>query len=232
MPKIDRRRNYILIVDTETANTLNQENGKNDMTSVLLYDCGWLIADTKGNIYKTASYVNSDIFIDEKELMQTAYYASKIKQYEKDIAEGKRQLANTYTIRKEMLSDINEYRVKAIVAHNAVFDYRALNLILRWTTKSKYRYWLPKDIEVWDTARMAKQVILKMPTYKKFCEKNNLLTPTGKLPYNAEALYAYITKNPEYKEPHTALEDALIEAQILRYCYRQKKKMIKRAWGS
>lgn len=231
-PKIDRRRHYVLVLDTETANTIPQENGTLDMSNVLMYDCGWAVVDTRGNIYATASYVNQDIFIYEKELMQSAYYANKIKQYLEDIKNKKRVLTDTYTIRKKMLEHIKLYRIKEIVAHNAIFDYRALNLILRWTTKSKYRYWLPKGIEVWDTARMAKQVILKMPTYKKFCNKYNLLTPTGKLPCNAEALYAYITKNPEYKESHTALEDVLIEAEILHYCYRQKKKMIKRAWGS
>ena len=230
--KIDRRRHYVLVLDTETANTISQEDGKLDMSSVLMYDCGWAVVDTRGNIYATASYVNQDIFIYERELMKSAYYANKIKQYAEDIRNGKRILTNTYTIRQKMLEHIDLYRIKEVVAHNATFDYRALNLILRWTTKSKYRYWLPKGVEIWDSARMARQVILKMPTYKKFCEKHNLLTKTGRLPYTAEALYAYITKNPDYKEEHTALEDVLIEAEILHYCYRQKKKMIKRAWGS
>ena len=31
----------------------------------------------------------------------------------------------------------------------------------------------------------------------------------------AEAVYAYITGNPEYSEEHTALEDSKIEAAIL-----------------
>lgn len=230
--KIDRRRHYVLVLDTETANTISQEDGKLDMSNVLMYDCGWAIVDTRGNVYATASYVNRDIFIDERELMRSAYYANKIEQYAEDIRNGKRILADTYTIRKAMLADMEKYRVKEVVAHNATFDYRALNLILRWTTKSKYRYWLPRGIEIWDTARMARQVILKMPTYKAFCEKHGLRTATGRLPYTAEALYAYITKNPDYKEEHTALEDVLIEAEILHYCYRQKKKMIKRAWGS
>lgn len=55
----DKRRHYILVVDTETANTLTEtdENGKAamDMSCVLVYDCGWAVVDTKGNIYETAS---------------------------------------------------------------------------------------------------------------------------------------------------------------------------------
>ena len=39
------------------------------------------VVDKKGNVYKTCSFVNADIFLDEKDLMQSAYYANKIPQY-------------------------------------------------------------------------------------------------------------------------------------------------------
>ena len=67
MGKIDRRRHYVLVVDTETANTIQNGNSL-DMSNVLVYDCGWAVVDTKGNIYETASYVNKDIFFDEQDL--------------------------------------------------------------------------------------------------------------------------------------------------------------------
>lgn len=75
----------MLVVVHETANTLTEtdENGKTrmDMSCVLVYDCGWAVVDTKGNIYETASYVNRDIFNDERDLMRTAYYNWKIPRY-------------------------------------------------------------------------------------------------------------------------------------------------------
>ena len=38
--KIDRRRHYIMMTDTETANTLTRADGSLDMTSVFVYDIG------------------------------------------------------------------------------------------------------------------------------------------------------------------------------------------------
>lgn len=228
MNTIDKRRHYILVLDTETANTLINPNGSMDMSSVLVYDCGWQVIDTHGTVYEQASYINSDIFYKERELMLSAYYAKKIPLYEQQIKEGSRTVANTYQIRKAMCDTIAKWGIKEVAAHNARFDYNALNIIQRYTTKSKYRYWFPYGIEIWDTMKMAKSVILQMPTYRKFCEKHGFLTKTGKLSCTAENLYRFITKDPTFIEAHTGLEDVEIESQILAYCYRQHKKMSKK----
>ena len=228
MNKIDRRRHYILVLDTETANTLMNPDGSMDMNSVLVYDCGWQVIDTHGTVYEQASYINSDIFYKERELMLSAYYAKKIPMYEQQIKEGSRTVANTYQIRKAMCDTITKWGIKEVAAHNARFDYNALNTIQRYTTKSKYRYWFPYGIEIWDTMKMAKSVILQMPTYRKFCEANGFMTKTGKLSCTAENLYRFIIKDPTFVEAHTGLEDVEIESQILAYCYRQHKKMSKK----
>ena len=227
--KIDRRHNYLICLDTETANTI-AEDGKLCMDYVLPYDFGWCVMDSKGTVYVRRSFINSDIFYGEPELMTSAYYANKIPMYEREIAEGKRIVANTYEIRKALHEDIETYGVKALMAHNARFDHRAMNNIQRWTTKSKYRYFLPKDIEIWDTMKMARSVIHKMPTYRKFCEKHGFLTATGKLSTTAENLYRFITKNPDFVESHTGLEDVEIEKEIFLYCKRQHKPMVKKLW--
>jgi len=225
--KIDRRRHYVLVLDTETANTRVDENGKMDMSCVLMYDCGWCVMDTRGNVYLERSYVNRDIFVYERELMRTAYYANKIPLYVEDLRAGERTMANTYEIRKQMLADIATYGITEVVAHNARFDINALNVIQRWTTKSKYRYWFPKGIEVWDTMKMARDVIHNMPTYRYFCETHGFLTANGRLSAKAEDLYRFIIKDPTFVESHTGLEDVQIEREIMMYCYRQHKKMRK-----
>ena len=228
MDKIDHRKHYILVLDTETANTMRNEKGQLDTSSTLMYDCGWsVMAIPHGEIFEERSFVNSDIFVDEKELMKSAYYAKKIPQYEADLATGKRKMATTYEIRQRMLADIANYGIKEVVAHNARFDYNSLNTIQRWETKSAFRYWFPYGITIWDSARMAKSVILKMPTYRKFCVKHDLLTKTGRLPFNAETLYKFITKDPNFVESHTGLEDVQIEREIVLYCYKQHKPMKK-----
>lgn len=229
--KIDRRKRYILMLDTETANTLVNEDGKLDMRSALPYDIGYAIIDKYGTIFRARSFVNSDIFYGMADIMTSAYYAKKIPQYMEDIANGTRIVANTYTIRKTLLDDFAEFECVAVCAHNARFDYNSLNNVQRWTTKSKYRYFLPYGVEIWDTMRMARDVVAKMPTYIRFCEENGYMTANGKPRLTAEILYRFIAHDDDFIEAHTGFEDVQIEAQILAYCYRQHKKMCKECFS-
>ena len=230
MEKIDRRHVYGIVLDTETANTIQDENGL-DMSNVLFYDLGFQLVDSHGRTYgKKFSFVNSDIFTHEAELMQSAYYAKKIPQYRADLASGKRILANTYEIRKALVDLINKYECKFVCAHNARFDYNSLNNTQRWTTKSRFRYFLPYGLEWWDTLKMARSVMGKMPTYQRFCAENGYTTKTGKPRFTAEICYRFITKDNTFVESHTGLEDVEIETEILRYCHRQHKAMKKKLW--
>ena len=230
MEKIDRRHTYGIVLDTETANTIQDENGL-DMSNVLFYDLGFQLVDSHGRAYgKKFSFVNSDIFTHEVELMQSAYYAKKIPQYRADLASGKRILANTYEIRKALVDIINKYDCKFVCAHNARFDYNSLNNTQRWTTKSRFRYFLPYGLEWWDTLKMARSVMGKMPTYQRFCTENGYTTKTGKPRFTAEICYRFITKDNTFVESHTGLEDVEIETEILRYCHRQHKAMKKKLW--
>ena len=227
MEQIDFRHHYVLVLDTETANTLTDCDGNLDMTNVLVYDCGWSVVDTHGGVYLERSFVNRDIFCDERELMQSAYYAKKIPLYCAEVLAGKRIMSTTYEIRQQMLADMAEYHITEIVAHNARFDLNALNTTLRWQTKSRFRYWFPFGTEIWDTMKMARDVIHKMPTYRKFCEDNELLTKNGRLSTTAENLYRFIINDVDFTESHTGLEDVQIEREIMFYCYRQHKPMRK-----
>ena len=230
MKKIDRRHVYGIVLDTETANTITNEHGL-DMSNVLFYDLGFQLVDSHGRTYgKKFSFVNSDIFTHEEELMQSAYYAKKIPQYRADLASGKRILANTYEIRKALVDLINKYDCKFVCAHNARFDYNSLNNTQRWTTKSRFRYFLPYGLEWWDTLKMARSVMGKMPTYQRFCAENGYTTKTGKPRFTAEICYRFITKDNTFVESHTGLEDVEIETEILRYCHRQHKAMKKKLW--
>ena len=226
MNRIDRRHIYGIMLDTETANTIN-EDGKLIMDYVLPYDFGFAVIDSHGRVYEKFSFVNSDIFVHEQELMQTAYYAKKIPLYLADLENGNRKMSNTYGIRKILLDKIKEYNCKFVCAHNARFDHKACNNILRYTTKSKYRYFFPYGIEIWDTLKMARDVVLTMPTYQKFCAENSYITKNGKPKATAEILYRFISGDENFVESHTGLEDVEIEAQILAYCVKRHKKMRK-----
>lgn len=232
MSMIDKRKHYVLVVDTETANTLTTtgENGKQkmDMSNVLVYDCGWAVVDTKGKVYETASYVNSDIFHKERDLMQSAYYAWKIPRYEQEIADGSRIVATTYEIRKAMLDTIDKYGIKEVAAYNARFDDNALKVTERYCTGSKYRYWFPFDsVEMWDIMKMAQDVICSQVGYKEWATEHDYILPNGSPRKTAEMVYRYITGQDDFEESHTGLEDVLIEAHIMAHCFRQHKPMRK-----
>lgn len=229
--KIDKRRHYIMMTDTETANTLLADDGSLDMTSVLVYDIGWQVIDKQGRVYEQKSYIVRDVFMGEKELMKSAYYAKKIPQYWEDIKSGKRVVASFYDIRKDFLDTMARYNTKTIAAHNARFDYRALTGTQRYLTKSKYRYFFPREVEVWDTLKMARDVISKRPTYVRFCQDNGYMTKNNKPQLTAEVLYRYITQNTDFIESHTGLEDVDIERQIFAYCFRTHKAMRKALWA-
>lgn len=232
MNKIDKRKHYVLVVDTETANTQNLPEGGLDMSNVLVYDCGWAVCDTHGNIYLTRSFVNRDIFVHERRLMDSAYYGWKVPRYIQDIKAGRRIMADNWEIRKAMLEDMETFGITEVCAHNARFDVNALNNTLRWVTHSKKRYWFPMNTTFWDSLKMARSVMGEMPTYKKFCESNNYLTAGGKLRFTAEICYRFILNDNTFKESHTGLEDVLIESQIMAYCYKQHKPMKKLLWES
>lgn len=226
---MDKRINYKIVLDTETCPL--EQTDEVTPWNMFVYDIGWAIVDKRGKVYKTQSFINADIFLDEKELMKSAYYSEKIPKYWEDIKSGTRQLKSLYNIRKQLLEDIAEYGVKEIYAHNMRFDYGTLQNTQRWLTKSKYRYFFPKGIEICDTLKMARQVLKDSKMYRVWCEQNNYITKNNQCRFSAEVLYRYITGNDDFIESHTGLEDVMIEKDILAYCYSRHKKMVRQLWA-
>lgn len=229
MNKIDRRIAYRVVLDTETC-PLDKDFEGVDPNNMWVYDVGYAIVDKRGKVYRERSFINADIFLNEKLLMNSSYYASKIPQYWEDIKSGKRVLTSFYNIRKTLLEDIAEFEVEEIYAYNMRFDYLSLNNTERWLTKSQYRYFLTKDLVICDIMKMARDVIAPMPTYKRFCEEHGYMTKNNRVQLKAETVYKFITKDLDFIESHTGLEDVMIEKEILAYCYRQHKAMRKKLW--
>lgn len=221
MTKIDKRITYYLTIDTETANGLD---------CPLAYDLGFAIHDKRGKIYEKGSYVIYDIYAREKDLMKSAYYAEKLPKYEKALKSGDRKMISVFTAKKIIKSICEKYNVKAIIAHNARFDYRSLTTTIRYTTKSKYRYFLPYGVPLYDSMRMAEDTICKQKRYIRFCEDNGYLCKNGTVRKTAEILYKYISKDNDFKEEHQGLDDVLIEIAITVKCMAQHKKMRKLAF--
>ena len=214
-----RKAEKIMVLDVETCNTLEQP---------LPYDIGYVITDRKGNIYKKESFVVAEIFCDMSDVMQSAYYKEKIPNYWEDIKNGDRKLRTMWTIYKVMKNDIKEYKIKTVGAYNAYFDKTAMNNLIRFVTKSKFRWWFPYKTDFICIWHMACQTILNTKSYIKFAERNNLMTESQKnLSTSAESTYKFLTQNLDFEESHTGLEDVEIEVQIMKKCFETHKKMDK-----
>lgn len=209
-------KEIICLTDTETTNGLKKP---------LPYDYSYVLVDWDKNIYEERAFVIADIFLDEKELMKSAYYAEKIPQYWADIKSGKRKLVTLATAQRIAREDFKKYGIKKVFAYNVGFDRRALNNDVKHTTDNKYKYFFPYGTEFHDIWRPACDLLLARPSYVKMALTNNWVSAKGNILTNAECCYRYITKDVNFIEEHKGLEDVLIELEILLYCKRQHKKM-------
>ena len=213
---MSRPKQYFIILDTETANSVEQP---------LPYDIGWVVCDRQGNIYAERSFIVDEVFYDMTDLMQSAYYASKLPQYFEDIRKGNRVVASMWQIRRALKADMENFNTKKVGAYNMGFDKRALNNLVRYISKSWLRWFLPYGTEFFDIWNPCCDLLLARPSYIKFAEKHNLYTEKGNISTSAENAYRYITKDKEFIESHTGLEDCKIEAVIFAKCVSQHKPM-------
>ena len=209
-----------IVIDTETTNSIDDP---------IVYDIGFAVADRTGKVYETHSYAIADVILD-KELMSTAYYAEKLPQYWTEIKNGKRLLRRFKTV-KMILADVcKQYDIKAVVAHNARFDYRSLNLTQRYITSSKYRYFFPYGIKIWDTLKMSREALKENEDYTQFCEDNGYITKNNQKRFTAEILYRFITGDNEFIEKHKGIDDVLIEKDIFAYCLNKNPEINGALW--
>ena len=82
---MDKRKNYYLMLDTETANGLDDP---------MCYDIGGAVVDKRGNTYETFSFVVYEVFCLDRRLFNTAYYAEKRPRYEEQILDGSRKIVS------------------------------------------------------------------------------------------------------------------------------------------
>ena len=197
-----------LMIDTETAN---------DIECPFCYDVGFSVFNDEGEILEKHSYVVADIFLD-KELMENAYFADKIPQYWEDIKSGKRKLRKWRTIRYIVRDVMAQYDITTVFAHNMRFDYCSTATTQRYLTCSKFRYFFPYGTKFCCTLKMARKVFGKDQEYNNFCKENEYTTQNGKPKMTAEILYRFLTKDLDFVESHTGLEDAEIEMKILFAC--------------
>ena len=210
----------IIVIDTETTNGFDDP---------LCYDVGFVVTDKTGKIFEEFSFVVKEIFFNDS-LMEEAYYSDKRNQYLEDIRTGKRVVKKFFEIKKIFSSVSRKYKIMKIFAHNARFDYSALNTTLRYLTNSKYRFFFNYGQVIWCTLDMARQTFAKDSKYIEFCEKNYFITFLKTPRLTAEVLYRYIIDNVDFVEEHTGLEDVKIEVEIAKEIFKKEPWIDGRLW--
>ena len=191
----------VLVLDTETLGVADPR----------VYNLGWLVYDTAdGKVLSARDYLIKELY-DNSELMSSAYYANKIPLYEEMLADGKcRRIKWTYALRRlkrEMKG------VDGIYAFNSRFDNRSIAITCEMLNTVN-----PTADGITDIWKgMANPNITSTREYQEFCKAHGKMTKHKKprCRENAETLFAYLTKNPNYIEQHTALADCEIELAIL-----------------
>jgi len=192
----------VLVLDTETLGVCDPS----------VYDLGYLIYDTADGMLVSRDYITKEIY-DNPKKMQTAYYYNKLPIYEERLADGYCKKTKWTYILRILQRDINKYKPDGIYAYNSSFDTRAIAKTCKlFKTKNPTADGI-KDI--WKG--LTDPHITKTEEYKEFCKVNGFMTKhkRPRCQAKAETVYRYLTRQTDYVEQHTALEDSKIELAIL-----------------
>lgn len=206
-------KDIIVIADTETIG-LQPKNH--------VYDFGYVIQDRAGNILFEQSHLVEEIITDAKKMMG-AFYAGKIfSHYLPLVDAGMIDIRPFSYIKEEFLDVCSDNKVSVFSAYNLGFDMRALSSTNGALDSGKFLNYIPKLLDIW---QFSCEVLLNRPTYKNMAKKYKWVSEAGNIRTTAETAYRYISHQPDAVEAHTALCDARIEGEILKACFRQKKKI-------
>ena len=209
---------YRIVLDTETAGNIEDRN------SLRVYDFGFQLVDNNFNVVLEHRYFVNEVF-GNHELMNSAYYANKLPQYYQALANGEVELRPWLAIMKEFAELCKAYKVKEVWAFNAGFDRDATNATTAALSNGFKTWFMPYGVEWKCIQRATAMTVCNSSNYFKFAYENGFISAKGNVQTTAEAVYAYLTNNPTYKEEHTALEDVKIETAILARVKRRHQKM-------
>lgn len=205
----------ILIIDTETAGGIGFP---------LPYDFSYIITNpSTDEIFISRAFVVREIW-ENDDLMDSAYYARKRPNYERNIQDGTRKVLSWAHICKILREDMASANCTMVGAYNMKFDKRAVDNDAKYITRGKFRFAFPLDTEFICIWRMACTSILRSKWFFKWAEKNEAYTACGNLSTSAETAYRFITKQTDFSEEHMGIEDVGIELQILQKILRSRMK--------
>ena len=202
---------HYIVLDTETASLTGE-----------VYDIGWVVCRKDGVPLEKRTYLIEEVLYNPK-LMMGAYYASKLFSHymplivAHDIAVKKWQVVAD-KFRKDMLN----YDVKVVSAYNLPFDMRAIQQMVSTYGNRKL---LAHKVDLLCLWNACCELRLNSWGYKAFCSMHGGISDAGNFRTSAEWAYRYLTQDAGFIESHTALHDAEIEAELLAWCIKRKKKL-------
>ena len=204
-----RFRKNIMVLDTETTGDFGQP---------LVHDLGYIIIDKDFNTLKQTRHLVENVRSCKWALNYSEFYRSKDNLYNQQIENGDVDIKLWNAIMKEFKDDIKRYNVNVICAYNVAFDFRALNFTNKFLNNGDtyFEDLLTKNLYlcIWN---LACETILQKEDFKLWCKENNKMSECGNYRTNAETTYQYLFSKLDFEEEHTALNDVIIEKDILKY---------------
>ena len=205
------KKKYFMILDTETCGDL-------------VFDYGYTVIDRKGNIVAEGSFVCKE-FMNHPErldMFHDRYTKTKIAQYYFSLYMGRNEFTvMPFSLIRSTINNVRKAFNATVCAYNAKFD---VSHLLKTAQYFGYDQFFKGDVKFMDIWAMALSVLCNSRNYFKFCAEHDLTTAKGHPQTGAEAVYRYLTKNPDFEEKHTAREDCEIESYIFAAIIRRKRK--------
>lgn len=216
------KERYLLFVDIETIGSIYY------LDSCLPFDISYKVYDNINRTVVEEHCILIKRFFNNQYIMYTSFSGSKYDLYKQKLND--RELVSKYSLNsptsasQRLAKVIQKYNIGIMVGHNAKFDYTTLNKFY-----NEFRAYNPiQELDILDTIEIAKK-LTNSKEYKNFCKSNKdildntkksrkLITDSGRVRTTAEAIYCFISNNPDYVEEHTGLQDIDIEIAIYNYC--------------
>lgn len=190
----------------------------------LIFDIGWTVADKKGNIFIKRNYLVEEVFTN-MDLMKHAHYFNKYPTYLRMLQDGNIKMKKWSFIISKFEQDILDYSIKEGYAFNISFDKKAMENTHRILTGREFLFWKAHELKANCIWGMCAETIMSKVGYIKTAIEQGWLSESGNITTNAECAYRYITGIYDFEESHTALDDAVIETEIMARCFKTRMKM-------
>lgn len=210
-----KRKNIYGVFDTECIG----------LDKRYVYDLGLTIC-SKDEILFSTHWIIEEVFNND-DLMSQAYYGSKKHSYYlPKIVTGNITPVSLRTARAEFNELLSYYEVNFITAYNLSFDMSVLRQSMEYSGIPAKKF-LSYPLNYFDLWSASCETFFNHKIFSNMAESYQWKSQAGNYRTNAEVAFRYATFSPYFIESHTALEDSIIEAYILQYVLRQKKKFTK-----